>query len=168
MFLKWHITLHLHDAKCWSSTNSASSNLSKNSEGIGKSLDKWGIVCMYADRRADINIILCALDKQTEIQKCAYSISNLYCQKITKKIWIILCHLATQVRELSLQCALFSEDKQSDARICHVSTSTFLRRQVQPSQAGTANNPHHTWDSLWLLLGWRERGNGHQTVMRKP
>lgn len=44
---------------------------------------------MHAGRqkRADINIILCTLNKLPEIQKCAHAHarSNLYCQKITAK-----------------------------------------------------------------------------------
>lgn len=42
-----------------------------------------------------------------------------------KKIGIILYHLTLQVGEVSLHCALFSEDKQSDARIHCISTPTF-------------------------------------------
>lgn len=55
-----------------------------------------------------------------------------------KKIRIILYHFTTQVGELSLHCALFSEDKQSDARICCISASTFPSQTfLQISQAGT-------------------------------
>lgn len=129
--------------------------------------------CLHARRqkRADINIILCALSKLTEIQKCAHAHtrSNLYSQKITAKenLDSSLPFDNTSGRTLSLHRALFSEDKQSDARIRCVSTSTFLCQWVQLSQAGRASNPRHTVDSLWLLLGWRERGNGHQTVTEK-
>lgn len=124
--------------------------------------------CLHACRqkRADINIVLCALSKLTEIQKRAHAHarSNLYCQKITaKENWdYSLPFDNTGGRTLPLHCMLFSEDKHSDARIRCVSTSTFLCQW-----AGTASNPHHTSDSLWLLLGWKERGNGYQIVTKK-
>lgn len=139
---------------------------------MGKSLDKWGIVCMHADRkRADINIFLCTLSKPTEIQKCAHHAhawSNLYCQKITAKKKLGLFSTIWQRRwENSLHCALFSEDEQSDQRIHCTVTSSFPSQWVQLSQAGRVSKTHHTLDSCWLLLGWKERKNIHQALTKK-
>ena len=80
-------TLHLHNTTCWSSSNSASSNLSKNSEGMGRSLDKRGTVCMCSVRRQPTQTSYYALSKLKEIQKRAdvHARSNLYRQKITVK-----------------------------------------------------------------------------------